>query len=460
MTDIHDRADRVCVIGAGSSGLAGAHRLIQWGFPVDVYDRADDIGGNWNYGSPWSRVFRSTHLVSSKRMTEYPDFPMPADYPDFPSHSQAQDYLRAYARHFGLLDHVRLGVTVRSAVREPDGGPWVVTLDDGSRRRYAALVVANGHNWSPRWPDYPGRFDGELLHSAQYTTSEVLRGRRVVVVGGGNSGCDIACEAAQVADLAVHSLRRGYHVLPKYVLGQPTDAFAELFLRMRVPLSVRRAVGTLLAKAYAYELWRYGYPRPDHRLWETHLVLNGQLAHHAAHGDLVPRPDIAAFEGDRVRFVDGSVVEADLVVFATGYRTELPFLDAADLPWRDGAPQLYLNLFHPRYDDLFVLGLMQPSQGQWQLVDYQARAVAAYLWALRHRPGRAARLRAAKSGPSPHLGGRVRYVQSPRHRIELDHTTYRRRMQRIIRALTGSYQTGVGEQDARRDGTAAPVRAA
>lgn len=429
-----DRGERYCVIGAGSSGLTGARHLLRRGIEVDVLEKSDDVGGNWNYGSPSSRVFARTHLVSSKRLTQYPDYPMPAHFPDFPSHWQAQEYLRDYARAFGVRDRVRFGAEVSRVAREEDG-TWLVGLTSGETFRYAGLVVANGHNWAPRVVDYPGEFSGTVMHAAEYRTAEVMRGRRVVVVGGGNSGCDIACEAAQVAEVAVHSLRRGYHLVPKYLFGVPADLFLEVFLRLRIPLAMRRAVGSLLLKLTSHEVWRYGYPRPDHKMFESHLILNDQLLHFASHGDVVPKPDIARFEGSTVRFTDGSSVDADLVVLATGYRLQLPFLAEADLPWREGRPRLYLNLFHPTYDNLFVLGLMQPSGGQWQLVDHQARAVAAFVAATRRGSASARRLQAAKRGPSPDLGGGVRYLPTPRHDFELEHSTYRRRLRRITRRL-------------------------
>jgi cation diffusion facilitator CzcD-associated flavoprotein CzcO len=455
-----DRRDHYCVVGAGSSGLTGARHLMAQGIPVDVYEKADDIGGNWNYGSPSSRVFHRTHLVSSKRLTQYPDFPMPADYPDFPSHWQAQRYLQAYARHFGIVERTRFQVSVEQVSREPDGS-WLVRLHTGERYRYGGVVVANGHNWSPRRVSYPGEFSGALIHSADYRTSEVLRGLRVVVVGGGNSGCDIACEAAQVADLAVHSLRRGYHLVPKYLFGFPADAFLEVFLRLRIPLWMRRAVGTALLKLNSHEVWRFGYPRPDHRLWETHLVMNDQLVHFASHGDIVAKPDIARFDGDTVWFVDGTSVAADIVVLATGYQVEMPFIDPAELRWDDGAPQLYLNLFHPEYDNLFVLGLMQPSGGQWQLVDHQARAVAAFVSASRRGTPQAERFHLVKQGPSPDVGGGLRYVPSPRHRFELEHSSYRRRMRRIARQLTTKAPRRPSDvQDDRRPAHSSGVRRA
>ena len=429
-----DRRNTVCIIGAGSSGLAGAHRLMEQGFQVEVLERTDDVGGLWNFGSPASRVFATTQLVTSKRMTEYPDFPMPADYPDYPSHLQAEAYLRAYARYFGVWERIQFGASVTAVERSTDGHAWDVSVDDGTTRRYRAVIVANGHNWSPRWPDFPGTFDGVLLHAAEYRDGEILRGKRVVVVGGGNSGCDIVCDAATVGAQAVHSVRRGYHVIPKYVFGMPIDQWAQTFARRRVPLTVRRAVGRMVLKASSQELWRYGYPRPDHRLWETHPVINTQLAHHVTHGRITPKPDIARFEGQDVIFTDGSRVTADVVVLASGYRIELPFL-GSHIEWNGPAPRLYLNLFSPRHDDLFFLGLTQPSQGQWQLVDHQARVIGAYLRAQQERPDRAARLRERTAGPAPHLGGGVQYMRSPRHALELEHVSYRRRLDRILRQL-------------------------
>jgi cation diffusion facilitator CzcD-associated flavoprotein CzcO len=450
MNRIDDRRDRYCIIGAGSSGITGARHLLAHDIPVDVYERTDDVGGNWNYGSPSSRVFRSTHLVSSKRLTEYPDFPMPAGYPDFPSHWQAREYLRAYARHFGVTERTRFGVSVERVQRQADGS-WLVGLDDGSRLAYGGLVIANGHNWSPRWPEYPGTFAGQVMHAADYRTSVALRSRRVVVVGGGNSGCDIACEAAQVAALAVHSVRRGYHIVPKYLFGYPSDLFLEVFLRLRVPLWLRRAVGATLLRAFSHNVSKYGYPRPDHRLWETHLVMNGQIAHFASHGALVPKPDIARFDGRDVLFSDGTSVTADVVVFATGYEIEIPFIDPGELEWVDGHPNLYLNLFHPRYDNLFVLGLMQPTGGQWQLVHEQARAVAAFVSEARlgRRVRQLDRFRESKRGQPPDLGGGMTFVRSPRHLLELEHSTYRRRLRRIVRLLSGP-----GAAETRRVATA------
>jgi cation diffusion facilitator CzcD-associated flavoprotein CzcO len=104
-----DRSERYLVVGAGSSGLVAAKRLLERGVPADVVERQDDVGGLWFAPGPYGRVARSTHLVSSKQLTAYRDFPMPVDYPDYPSHEQVLEYFRAYARYYGLYDRIEFG---------------------------------------------------------------------------------------------------------------------------------------------------------------------------------------------------------------------------------------------------------------------------------------------------------------------------------------------------------------
>ena len=201
-----------------------------------MLERNAEIGGNWCYGQPNSRVYASTHTISSKRLTEYTDFQMPGHFPNFPHHSQVFEYLRAYAEHFGLYEAIEFQTPVERV--EPDGPCWKVTLATGQCRRYGGVVVANGHNWDPRWPEFPGHFAGQVMHSAEYKTPDVLRGRRVMIVGAGNTGCDLAVEAAQSADKVFHSLRRGYYFIPKFLFGRPSDVMGEKLLRLGLPEAI------------------------------------------------------------------------------------------------------------------------------------------------------------------------------------------------------------------------------
>ena len=370
--NIVDRTQRVCVIGAGSSGLAAAKNLSERGFAVDVLECEDDLGGNWNYGKPNARVYRSTHMITSKRCTEFSDFPMPHHFPDYPHHAQVLAYLRSYSDHFGLESFIEYRTPVERVAPFEQGRFWDVTPAGGPTRRYAAVVIANGHNWSPKKPEYPGEFTGEILHSAQYRTPDILAGKRVLVVGAGNSGCDLAVESSQNARQTFHSTRRAYHYIPKYLLGRPADRLGEKLHRIGLSLTVKQALTSLILKCVVGSPARYGLPRPDHKLFETHPIVNSLLLYYVSHGDITPKPDILRLEGDTVHFIDGTVEVIDLLMFATGYNIVFPFIDAQLLNWRDGRPRLYHNVFHPEYDNLFVLGLIQPDGGQFVLVDWQS----------------------------------------------------------------------------------------
>lgn len=435
---VADRAAAYLVVGAGSSGLVALKSLRALGLAAEAVEREDDVGGNWYFGKPHSSVAASTHLISSKALTEYTDFPFPAQVPEFPSHRQALDYLRAYTDHFGLRPHIEFNTRLQRL--EPVEGGWraVVQRPDGGveDRRYRGVVIANGHNWDPRWPELPGQFSGSLLHACQYKTPDVLRGRRVLVIGGGNSGCDIAVDAAHHAAEAWISLRRGYHYLPKFWRGRPIDAVGERLQRWHAPLWLRRGLAQVVVRLTLGAPEQIGLPRPDHRLFETHPIINSQLPYHVAHGRIGVKPDVAELRGPRVVFRDGSELEPDVIVCATGYRVTIPFIDPALLRWRDGGPDLYLNVFHPERDDLFVAGLIQPDSGQWGLVDLQSQAIARFAAAVARGGPAAAWFRGVKSGRGPDLSGGVRYLASPRHRFEVDHYGYRRRLERLLGEFT------------------------
>ena len=307
--------DRWLIVGAGPSGLAAARAMREAAVPFDVVERHRDVGGIWDLESANTPMYESAHFISSKTLSGFDGFPMPAEYPDYPGRALVLEYIRAFADAHDLRSHIELGVPVTRAA-PADRGHWDVELGNGERRRYRGIIAAVGHNWDPIIPAYPGTFAGESYHSVRYRSPSEFDAKRVLIVGGGNSACDIACDAATRAQRTVISMRRGYHFLPKHVFGKPTDAF----FRSGPHLSRRIAQPLLtgLLKLLVGDLRRFGLPAPDHRVLESHPIMNTQILHFLAHGDVTAKPDVVRLEGRRVHFRDGSTEELDLIGWATG----------------------------------------------------------------------------------------------------------------------------------------------
>jgi hypothetical protein len=274
-----------------------------------------------------------------------------------------------------------------------------------------------------------------VLHSKHYKTPDVLRGKRVLVVGAGNSGCDLVVEAVYHAEAVFHSTRRGYHYVPKYIFGIPTDQVNALSHKLETPRWLRRIMNRLLIRLVLGEPTRFGLPEPDHKLLESHPIVNSHILYHVGHGDISPKPNIAELRGDRVAFVDSSEEHIDLIVYATGYRISFPFIDKTHLNWQGNGPGLFMHCLHPQYDNLFVIGLLQPDSGVLWLMDYQAQLVARFIHAQRHDPVAADRLRGIKAGSQPDIRGGVRHIDTLRHYLEIDHHAYRKAIRKLLRLL-------------------------
>lgn len=427
---------KACIVGAGSSGLACIKILKERGLDLDCFEMGSDLGGNWRYGNDngVSAAYRSLHINTSKQKMAYSDFPMPEDYPDFPHHTQVLSYFEDYAERFDLRRHVTFETEVRKIEPAGSGGYRVTVRDRSGAERsevYAAVLVANGHHWCPRLPDFPGELSGPVLHSHEYTTPEIFDGRRVLVVGVGNSGCDIVCEAARRADATFLSTRRGAHVVPKYILGRPLDHWNSKATSY-LPLAIQRVVFRLLLFLARGRQKAYGFPTPDYPFGSEHPTISSDLLHLVGHGRIQVQPDVERLEGDRVRFTDGSTEEIDLAVFATGYRVRFPFFDDDFLAAPDNEISLYRRVVHPDLPGLYFIGLIQPLGATMPLAEAQAEWVGDLL------AGRAGlpepeRMRQEMEREREEV--RERYVESPRHTLQVDFYPY-------LRSIEAERKTG------------------
>ncbi len=432
-TDTKNETDKVCIIGAGSSGLAAAKTFAERGIPFDCLERENDIGGLWNETTDTGVVYDTTYLVSSRKYTGFEDYPMPEEYPTYPSHREALAYLRDYAQNFGILDQIEFNTAVEQVERTAEG--WLVRIAGKTKPRlYRALVIATGHHDIPRFPKIPGKFTGEIMHSRDYRSVKQLADKRVVVVGAGNSACDIVVDATSVARAVYQSMRRGTYFVPKFMLGRPTDGIVNFCEKMPMPRGLRNRVYTIWHKLMVGSNARYGLPEPEHRIMDTHPTMNTVLPQLAAHGRIGIKPEITELKGRMVRFADDTEVEADLLVYATGYEIALPLIDNDLIFDPDGRPRLYFNVFHPELDNLFAIGLIQANGSIWRLAEDQAKLVASFLVADAEGHERATWFRALKAqGPDRTL--QSSYVQSERHRLEANYYAYRRKARRLLRGF-------------------------
>ncbi len=362
------------VVGAGFSGLPVAKRLIELGEEVEILDRNDGIGGLWHTG-----IYASAHLISSRRSTSLPDFPMPNTWPDFPARNQVRTYLQSYAREFGMAARLHNSVAVTRVLPDPqsDGSSrWTLEFGDGTSRSYDTVTLATGHFSRPREIPFPGVFDGTIVQSGDYRDASVFSGKRVLVIGYGNTGCDAAVDAAHATGHADISMRAGTYFLPKTFLGIPMADFG-MYSPIKTDLTDRLAARAAHLLSVG-RLSTYGINKPEFRILDKHPVLNSELLHLIRHGRVRVLPDIERLDGLRVHFVGGTSAEYDLIFLATGYRVDYPMLHDADqvIERKGDLPILLVGTVAPRHRGLFFVGLGQARTGGGPLFQSAGYSVA------------------------------------------------------------------------------------
>ena len=414
---------KYCLVGAGPAGLVMARALIKEGVPFDWYERNGNVGGIWDMDNPDTPMYDSCHFISSKYTSGFYGYPMPKEYPDYPSWDQIRDYIRSFADKYDLKRRVTFGVGVENAQPLEDGR-WNISLSNGEEQIYEGLINATGVTWHSNRPHIQGEesFKGKIIHSVEYRDASEFDGKRVLIVGAGNSGVDIASDAATHADQAFLSVRRGYRFIPKYIFGGPTDALISGKIQPPKGVSISGDV-TKMIDTLVGDLTRYGLPKPDHDLLASHPIMNTQVLHHLGHGDLIAKPDIDHITEDGVTFKDGTHEKLDLIVLATGYSYSVPYLEQGEDEWRDGRPQLYLRIFSRKHPNLYFIGYAEFADAAYRRFDEMAQMVVIDIRAKEsgvHYP----ELLELRKSDNPDLAGGHQYIDSPRHTNYIEVETY------------------------------------
>jgi cation diffusion facilitator CzcD-associated flavoprotein CzcO len=414
-----------CVIGAGISGLTAGKALSDAGLPYTCFEASDDIGGNWYFGNPNGRssAYRSLHIDTYRDSVSFRDMPMGDEYPDYPHHERIRAYINDYADAFSLRDRIRFETPVKHAERQSKGG-WRITLEDDSVEEFDFLIVGNGHHWDPRFPDFPGGFDGETLHSHHYlspTEPLDLMGKRVLVVGIGNSAVDIVSELSRkgVADQVFISTRSGAWVMPKYLFGQPIGKLVKT--NPYLPVKLQRWLARPLPYLASGRMENFGLPRPNHEFLEAHPTVSSELLLRLGSGDAIAKPNVEELQGDRVRFEDGSVEEIDAIVYATGYKISFPFFDPEFISAPENRFPLYKRIFWPGIDDLAFVGFAQTVPTLFPFIELQSKLVARYAGGDYALPSASEMEETIRADHLRHYG---QVTDRPRHTMQIDWYIY------------------------------------
>nr|WP_174505605.1 NAD(P)-binding domain-containing protein [Acinetobacter sp. Marseille-Q1620] len=381
----------ICIIGAGPSGITAAKNCKEHNLAFDFFEKNDKVGGNWVFNSKTghSSVYENTHIISSKTMSEYEDYPMPEYYPDYPRHDQLQLYFENYAKYFGVYDQIKFNHQIMQVVKQTDGKWSVHYIDDQDQehtKQYDYLMVANGHHWMPKYPEYSGKFTGKWMHSHDFKgVNDEWRNQKILVIGAGNSGCDVSVESARVSKNVYISMRSPQWFVPKFMFGQPADILVKALEKL--PAKVRQSILTKTVKAFTGKYSDYGLPENTKPMLTQHPTANSDFIDYVRHGKIKPKPAIKRLNGRYVEFIDGSIEEFDIICCCTGFWTVFPFFDKdfLDFQYVEKIP-LYKKMMHAEHDNLYFIGLFQPLGCIWPLSDYQAKLACQEIMGRYKRP--------------------------------------------------------------------------
>lgn len=418
------KAKTVAVVGAGPAGLCAAKYMLSAGFDVTLYEAGSGVGGLWFYNndSGLSSAYRTLHINTDKYITQFEDFPLAQTASVFPHHTEMRKYLEDYAAKFNLIERTlfKTKVTAVEPVEDDGGLRWQIHDDQGGVREFDVAIVANGHLSTPRHPGFGHEFTGEYLHSHYYRDPADFVGKRICIVGAGNSACDIAADVCVTAERTVMAVRSGVVINPKLVLGVPLTQIATRLARWHVPDSLIGKVMKLITRVVHGDMKRWGFKEPD---GVTHPTSHATLISHVAYRRVEVKPGIKGVNGRTVEFDDGSVEDFDTLIAATGYIVDIPIVAEEVAAVKDDWAPLYKRVVPVDWPGLYFVGLIQyvgPLFSSFEAQSKWIREIETGQYLLPSRQEMAADIAAKREHNKRAFHG------SPRHSLEEPAKPYQR----------------------------------
>jgi dimethylaniline monooxygenase (N-oxide forming) len=429
---------KVCIIGAGSSGITTCKALKEEGIEFDCYEKGSGIGGNWRYNNDngMSSAYRSLHINTNREVMSYSDFPMPTEFAMFPHHTEILKYFESYVDHFDLRKHIIFNTSVENVEKNLSGG-YNVTTNEGKKIHYQSVIVANGHHWYPRFPEpaIPGNFTGETLHVHHYRTPEVLENKSIVILGFGNSAVDLACEAARLhtCKQVTIATRSGAYIIPNWIWSTPLDKLANP-LTSKLPLAIQRILLKITLWLARGNQEDFGIPTPNRPILSEHPTISQDLLNLAGRGLIKVKPNISKFDGNKIVFDDGTSQETDLLIYATGYKISFPFFKEGFFNVESTNDlQLYKRVVHPDFPDLYFIAFIQPLGAIMPLAEIQSKWVSKLISGKLTLPSKEIQ---QKDIEKEVIKIKNRYKNSPRHTIQVDFYTYKNLIESELKKAT------------------------
>jgi len=413
------------VIGAGAGGLCAAKHLREKGIDVTILEMGSRIGGLWAYDNDSGRspAYKSLRINSENKVSSFTDFPFPEGTQLYPDAQEMEAYFEAYADRFGLREYIRFNSEVHSIQRVPDG--YRVKLNDGEDLRFDGIVVASGHQCAPRHPPEVEGFSGDYIHAREYRVPEPYAGKRVLVIGPGNSGVDIAADICTVTQMTFLAARSPVLIMPRLMFGVPNSRILGKVERRWLPWQMRVWLRTMLTRVFHGTMEQWGFRTPKTR---THPISHPTLISHIAWNRIKAKPGLKGVEGSKVHFVDGSEETVDAIIAATGYETDLPFLPEGSSPVRGTHMNLYNRIVHVEMEELYFVGFFDVTGGSnIRMMEDQSRYAAAMASGEILRPSSNAMNEAIAADLAFQ---EKQFPDSPRYGLELDPVRYRKLLAR------------------------------